>query len=562
MTVTEAIVDACVVGFPSNIGSSGALVTWGTYTVPAGSTLLAAGFAINSATGVSAFVWSTSSGQTLTNLTPTWNGNTNPLIISYWHNSGGSSVSVTVQIRLTYSNNKTVGAIVQVVSGDDGSPTIVTSQSGSTQAPELSATPSAVGSLMCLYFGQPGATANTTSFVTGSAADTSPASLNNNGSAGANSIAGGIIHQTATNSQTSSSVTVGASAPSDPLYAALVEFKPPSSGTPATGTAALSLTASGTATAPATGTAALSLTATGAVKAPVTGTAAFSVTAAGAARAPVTGTAAFAFAASGTAAAPVTGTAALDLSAQGAALIPTTGTAVLALLGAGVATAPAGGTAVLDLAATGTASSLAIAAGTAAIALTASGAASAAVASTAAIAFTATGAALGPATGTAVLSFTASGNALAAALGTAALSLLAAGAASGQGAASGSALLDLVAAGTTGATALGSAAIAFAASGTPAGQAVGTAVLALLAAGAATGQSPAAGTAVLTLLAAGVAHGGASLPTVIAAINGVARVPHAPGGPAFVAIAATGPGLSRAVSGAAKRPTPTITGGV
>lgn len=229
--ITQVTVDASTVGFPSNVGSSGTAVTWGTYTVPAGATLVAAGFALNSATGVTGWVWSTTTGQTFTQRTLAWDGNTNPLIVSTWHNSSGSSVSVTVQVKLTYTNNKTVGLVVQVVSGDSGSPAIRASLTGSTTLPQLAATPSVVGSMMMLYYGQPLATANASSLVSGSAVDTSPASTAQ-GNTGTNALAGGIIHQSAVNAQTASPVTVGAGAPSATTYAVLMEFTPPGGGTP------------------------------------------------------------------------------------------------------------------------------------------------------------------------------------------------------------------------------------------------------------------------------------------------------------------------------------------
>lgn len=107
----------------------------------------------------------------------------------------------------------------------------------------------------------------------------------------------------------------------------------------------------------ASGTASLSLSASGSAKAPAAGSAALALSASGAAATPASGTASLSLSASGTAAAPgaASGTASLSLSASGGAAAPAAASASLSLSAGGTATLPASGTASLTLSATGSA---------------------------------------------------------------------------------------------------------------------------------------------------------------------------------------------------------------
>lgn len=133
-------------------------------------------------------------------------------------------------------------------------------------------------------------------------------------------------------------------------------------GTATSGTASLSLSASGGAAGSSAGSASLSLSASGASGATAAGTASLSLSATGDTTPPAvaSGTASLSLSASGAAGAGVAGTAALDLSASGAATGATaaTGSASLSLSALGSATLAAAGTAHLDLAAAGSAAAL------------------------------------------------------------------------------------------------------------------------------------------------------------------------------------------------------------
>lgn len=148
-------------------------------------------------------------------------------------------------------------------------------------------------------------------------------------------------------------------------------------GTAASGTASLSLSASGSTEAPGAGSAALALSATGAAAAPASGTASLSLSASGTAAAPgdASGTASLSLSASGGAAAAAAASASLSLSADGAATLPASGSASLTLSATGTVDSieAAAGAATLTLSAAGTATL--IAAGTATLELSGDGAA-------------------------------------------------------------------------------------------------------------------------------------------------------------------------------------------
>lgn len=110
-----------------------------------------------------------------------------------------------------------------------------------------------------------------------------------------------------------------------------------SAGTAASGTASLTLAASGDAGSTAVGTGSLSLSASGAAAVEATGTAALSLSAAGAlvAPEPASGTAALSLSADASALAAGAGSASLDLSATGAATLGVSGAASLTLSAVG-----------------------------------------------------------------------------------------------------------------------------------------------------------------------------------------------------------------------------------
>lgn len=127
---------------------------------------------------------------------------------------------------------------------------------------------------------------------------------------------------------------------------------------PIAATASLSLSASGATKAPAGGTASITLTASGTVEGSASeaaGDAAISLSATGAGQAPVTGLAAITLDASGVGAGQVVGFAAFSLSASGVAGGALSGTAQIDLDATGLVAAPMGGTAFLVLTADGSA---------------------------------------------------------------------------------------------------------------------------------------------------------------------------------------------------------------
>lgn len=250
-------------------------------------------------------------------------------------------------------------------------------------------------------------------------------------------------------------------------YAYQVAIRPAAAGSPASGTAALTLTATNTgASGAAVGTAAVALVATGTARAAVAGSAAVTLTATGTARAAAAGSASLTFTASGTASIPAAGSAALDLAATGSASgsSPASGTAAITLTASGSARGAASGTAALTLTATG--ASAARASGAAAITVTASGTARAASTGTAAITVTATGTARAPVAGAAAMTVTATGSATA-----------------GASPASGTATVELTAVGAAAARAASTATVTIVATATAAGAMLAQAVLELTATG-------------------------------------------------------------------------------
>lgn len=135
-----------------------------------------------------------------------------------------------------------------------------------------------------------------------------------------------------------------------------------STSTAASGTASLSLTASGGTGATGAGTAALSLTASGGTSAAAAGSAALSLSASGTLTppSPASGAATLSLTASGAASGSPGGTASLNLVATGTALTAAiaSGTATLTLTASGSAVMSAGGTVVLTLTAGGVALAL------------------------------------------------------------------------------------------------------------------------------------------------------------------------------------------------------------
>lgn len=217
---------------------------------------------------------------------------------------------------------------------------------------------------------------------------------------------------------------------------------------PATASAALTLTAGGTAGVPDTGTAALTLTATGAAKAATTATAALTLTATGAETSADTGTALLSLTATGSTTSPDTGLAALTLTATGSSTSPATAVAALTFAATGSATGPNG------------------ASGSAALTFTASGTTRAADTATAALTLAATGAPLAQALATAALTLVASGTDGGRGAGTAALTLTATGAGTGPSMAAGTAFLTLAALATAVTRQGGTALLTLSATGT------------------------------------------------------------------------------------------------
>lgn len=127
---------------------------------------------------------------------------------------------------------------------------------------------------------------------------------------------------------------------------------------PITATASLSFSANGSVKAPATGAASITLTATGTVDSgaqAATGDAALNLSASGSGQAATTGLAAITLSASGTTAGQIVGLAAFELSASAVAAGVLSGSGTIDLIATGLVAAPLGGSALLVLSAEGSA---------------------------------------------------------------------------------------------------------------------------------------------------------------------------------------------------------------
>jgi hypothetical protein len=222
--------------FSSNWGA-GSTDTLAPVNVPDGAVIAVVSGA-NASVDPSVILITDVGGHTWTRLTGSYNPSSNPLCVDYWFNNTGGAIDILPQVKLTYTNNKTVALGVYLILGSSGTPSLVTSVTGATQTPKATGTPTVNGSLMCLHYIQRLATALPSSYVTGSAADTAGVAI---GGSGADAMGAGTIYQTAVNAQTTSPVTVGANAPSFATWAALVEYKP-AGGTTWAGAATMAAT--------------------------------------------------------------------------------------------------------------------------------------------------------------------------------------------------------------------------------------------------------------------------------------------------------------------------------
>lgn len=129
------------------------------------------------------------------------------------------------------------------------------------------------------------------------------------------------------------------------------------SGTTASGTGSLTLSASGAVAAPASGTGSLSLSASGTTSSPASGSAALTLSATGSINGAI-GSASLSLSATGTVSASTTGTGSLSLSATGSTTSPATGSASLSLSATGSTGLTASGSASLSLSGSGSLGSL------------------------------------------------------------------------------------------------------------------------------------------------------------------------------------------------------------
>lgn len=224
MTVTEATLDAANGSFWSGYNPHVAA----SLSVPAGA--LAVVWSYNASPDSANTITVTDSGlhtwARLNTYAPATLGYTH----DSWYNGGGSSASITVTI--TYVNgdgfNDNILSWIGYIGGcaDPAvTPLRVAATIANISTAQATATPSVLNSLMCLHYVQNNPTADVSSLVAGSARDSSPASTFYL-SGGPVSI--GTIYQTATNAQTASPVTVGATLPtSAQSYGLLVEYFAP-----------------------------------------------------------------------------------------------------------------------------------------------------------------------------------------------------------------------------------------------------------------------------------------------------------------------------------------------
>jgi len=140
-----------------------------------------------------------------------------------WHNAG-SDVSFTVTMDVTFLFNGLTGWwIGAITDADSATPSVAATLSNASTA-EATATPTQVGSLFCLHYLQRNPTADLSSFDSGSAVDTSPAST---AYFSGGPFSTGTVHRTSLSADTSTSLTVGATAPtSAQTYGALIEYFP------------------------------------------------------------------------------------------------------------------------------------------------------------------------------------------------------------------------------------------------------------------------------------------------------------------------------------------------
>jgi len=222
MTVTEATLDAANGSFWSGYNPH----TTASISVPAGALAVVVS-AIRELHANNAFTVSNSGTARVWTRLNTYAPATDHLVVDYWYNNTGSSVSMTVTVAYVNGDGfndsvmSWVGAMPGSVDPAVRPPRIVTTISSASTA-QASGTPSASGSMFCLHYFQNAPTADVSSLVAGSAVDTSPASTFYF-SGGPGSI--GTIYQSAMNTQTASPVTVGATLPtSAQTFGILVEY--------------------------------------------------------------------------------------------------------------------------------------------------------------------------------------------------------------------------------------------------------------------------------------------------------------------------------------------------
>lgn len=206
-------------GYVSGFATSGAVGTFGYINVPDKGVLTV--HALSGATTMTALTISDVGGHTWTSLL-TYNPSTMGCATAYWYNNTGGAVDVGIQATPTYSSNLGFGVYADIVTGTDGTPILLGTLTGSTTTPQKTGTPTRIGSLLELFYGQRVVTADVSSLVAGSAVD---ANSHSTGATGADECGGGIIYQSAVNASLTS-VTVGAGAPSNVTFGGLVEYRP------------------------------------------------------------------------------------------------------------------------------------------------------------------------------------------------------------------------------------------------------------------------------------------------------------------------------------------------
>lgn len=207
----------------SGFGTSGAF-TSGTVNVPAGAMIVVTnGMAFDASSVDSVVVTNSGTARTWTRLLAVNTGGAGEAetFVDYWWNSTGSTVSMTV--TSTYANSMSftkycmqeIEVLTNIINPSITPPNVGATITTASVA-EITTTPTAVGSLILFHVTSCTTSAAYSSYVAGTAVNTSPAStVYNSGQ----QFASAVMHQTASNATSGSPITMGAAAPTGSVSA-------------------------------------------------------------------------------------------------------------------------------------------------------------------------------------------------------------------------------------------------------------------------------------------------------------------------------------------------------